>query len=125
MFKIGTDVVQDNKHLKKRRVGLFVVNLKTAIRGRSKPSHLDPNHRPSTSSTPLFHTSPADYIANLCKKTFSSIANDPAHRLYSMLPFSGPSHYNLRLKRRFVIPKCRTERLKNSFLVRSCINNET
>ena len=56
-----------------------------------------------------------DYIANLCKKTFSSIANDPAHRLYSMLPFSGPSRYNLRLKRRFVIPNCRTERLKNSF----------
>ena len=66
-----------------------------------------------------------DYIANLCKKTFSSIANDPAHRLHSMLPFSGPSRYNLRLKRRFVIPKCRTERFKNSFLVRSCINNET
>ena len=65
-----------------------------------------------------------DYIANLCKKTFSSIANDPAHRLYSMLPFSGPSHYNLCLKRGFVIPKCRTERLKNSFLVR-CMNNET
>ena len=66
-----------------------------------------------------------DYIANLCKKTFSSIANDPAHRLHSMLPFSGPSRYNFRLKRRFVIPKCRTERFKNSFLVRSCINNET
>ena len=66
-----------------------------------------------------------DYVANLCKKTFSSIANDPAHRLYSMLPFSGPSRYNLRLKRRFVIPKYRTERLKNSFLVRSCINNDT
>ena len=46
-----------------------------------------------------------DYIANLCKKTFPSIANDPAHRLHSMLPFSGPSFYNLRLKRRFVIPK--------------------
>ena len=56
-----------------------------------------------------------DYIANLCKKTFSSIANDPAHRLYSMLPFSGPSGYNRRLKKRFLIPKCRTERLKNSF----------
>ena len=56
-----------------------------------------------------------DYIANLCKKTFSSIANDPAHRLYSMLPFSGPSRYNLRLKRRFVIPKYRTEHLRTVF----------
>ena len=51
--------MEDNKHLKKRHVGLFVVILKTAIRGRSKPSHLDPNHRPSTLSTPPFHTSPA------------------------------------------------------------------
>jgi len=66
-----------------------------------------------------------DYIANLCEKTFSSIANDPADRLYSMLPFSGPSRYNLRLKKRFVIPKCGTERLKNGFLVRTWINNET
>ncbi|KAK2560617.1 hypothetical protein P5673_016354 [Acropora cervicornis] len=44
-----------------------------------------------------------DYIANLCKKTFSSIANHTAHRLYSMLPFSGPSRYNLRLKGRVVL----------------------
>ena len=65
-----------------------------------------------------------DYIANLCKKTFLSIANDPAHRLPNMLQSSGPSCYNLRCKRRFAIPKCKTERFKNSFLVRSCIDNE-
>ena len=35
----------------------------------------------------LYIDSILDYIANLCKKTFSSIANDPAHRLHSMLPF--------------------------------------
>ena len=65
-----------------------------------------------------------DYIASLCKKTFLSIANDPAHRLHNMLQSSGPSCYNLQCKRRFVIPKCKTERFKNSFLVRSCIDNE-
>ena len=65
-----------------------------------------------------------DYIASLCKKTFLSIANDPAHRLHNMLQSSGPSCYNLRCKRRFAIPKCKTERFKNSFLVRSCIDNE-
>ena len=66
-----------------------------------------------------------DYIANLCKKTFLSIVNDPAHRLPNMLQSSGPSSgYNLRCKRRFAIPKCKTERFKNSFLVRSCIDNE-
>ena len=65
-----------------------------------------------------------DYIASLCKKTFLSIANDPAHRLHNMLQSSGPSCYNLRCKRSFAIPKCKTERFKNSFLVRSCIDNE-
>ena len=65
-----------------------------------------------------------DYTASLCKKTFLSIANDPAHRLHHMLQSSGPSCYNLRCKRRFTIPKCKTERFKNSFLVRSCIDNE-
>ena len=65
-----------------------------------------------------------DYIASLCKKTFLSIANDPAHRLHNMLQSSGPSCYNLRCKRRFVIAKCKTERFKNSFLVRSCTDNE-
>ena len=65
-----------------------------------------------------------DYIASLCKKTFLSIANDPAHRLHNTLQSSGPSCYNLRCKRRFAIPKCKTERFKNSFLVRSCIDNK-
>ena len=56
-----------------------------------------------------------DYIVSLCKKTFLSIANDPAHRLNNTLQSSGPSCYNLRCKRRFKIPKCKTERFKNSF----------
>ena len=36
----------------------------------------------------------------------------------------GPSCYNLRCNRRLAIPKCKTECFKNSFLVRSCIDNE-
>ena len=64
------------------------------------------------------------YIASLCKKTFLSIATDPAHRLHNILQSSGPSSDNLRCKRCFAIPKCKTERFKNSFLVRSCIENE-
>ena len=67
-----------------------------------------------------------DYIAGLCNKTFTSIVNDPTHRLHSMQQFREPSRYELRNKRRFVVPKCKTERLKNSFLMRSCfINNES
>ena len=56
------------------------------------------------------------YMASLCKKTFLSIANGLAHRLHNMLQSSGPSCYNLRCKRRFAIPKCKTERFKNSLL---------
>ena len=65
-----------------------------------------------------------DYITSLCKETFLSIANDPAHRLHNMLQSSGPSSYNLRCEGRFAIPKCKTKRFKNSFLVRSCTDNE-
>ena len=65
------------------------------------------------------------YMASLCKKTFLSIANGLAHRLHNMLQSSGPSCYNLLCKRRFAIPKCKTERFKNTFLVRSCIDNES
>ena len=67
---------------------------------------------------------PVPSHGSTCKKTFLSIANDPAHRLHNMLQSSGPSCYNLRCKRRFAIPKCKTERFKNSFLVRSCFDNE-
>ena len=67
-----------------------------------------------------------DYIAGLCNKTFTSIVNDPTHCLHSMLQFREPSRYELRHKRRFVVPKRKTERFKNSFLMRSCfINNES
>ena len=38
--------------------------------------------------------------------------------------FDFSKKYNLRCKRRFAFPKCKTERFKNSFLVRSCIDNE-
>ena len=67
-----------------------------------------------------------DYIAGLCNKTFTSIVNDPTHRLHSMLQFRESSRYELRHKRRFVVPKCKIERFKNSFLTRSCfIYNES
>ena len=83
------------------------------------------NHLPGKKALELSNImSINDYIASFCKKTFLSIANDPAHRLHNMLQSSGPSCYNLRCKRRFAIPKCKTERFKNSFLVRSCIDNE-
>lgn len=52
IFNVGTGVLNDNKHLKNRHVGLFAVNLKTAcnprlietITPRSQPSLLNSTH---------------------------------------------------------------------------------
>ena len=72
----------------------------------------------------LLHTgSILDYIANLCKKTFSSIANVQAHRLYSMLPFSGPILFAW--KGGLWFPNAGPNALRTVFLVRSCIKKET
>ena len=57
-----------------------------------------------------------DYIASLCEKTFLSTANDPAHRLHNMLQSSG--------RRVIIFGEKGVFRFKNSFLVRSCIDNE-
>ena len=40
-----------------------------------------------------------------------------------LIPFSGPSCYTLRCNRRFTVPKCKTNRFRNSFIIRSCIDN--
>jgi hypothetical protein len=64
-----------------------------------------------------------DYISSICSNTFESIVKDPDHRLHSLVPFSGPSSYALRCNRRFVPPKFKTDRFKNSFIIRSCLNN--
>ena len=68
-----------------------------------------------------------DFIIGLCTNTFDTIIKDPGHRLNSLIPFSGPSRYtlrcNLRCNRRFTVPKCKTDRFRNSFIIRSCIDN--
>jgi hypothetical protein len=60
-----------------------------------------------------------DYISSICSNTFESIVKDPDHRLLSLVPFSGPSSYALRCNRRFAPPKFKTDRFKNSFIIRS------
>ena len=65
-----------------------------------------------------------DFITGLCTNTFDTIIKDPEHRLNSLIPFSGPSRYTLRCNRRFTVPKSTTDRFKNSFIIRSCIDNK-
>ena len=40
VFAKGPDVLHDNKHLRKRHIGLFAANLVDAIRGRTRPARL-------------------------------------------------------------------------------------
>ena len=64
-----------------------------------------------------------DFITGLCSNTFDTIIKDPEHRLNRLIQFSGPSGYSLRRNRRFIVPKCKTDRFRNSFIIRSCIDN--
>mgnify|MGYP000229432615 CR=1 FL=1 len=47
---------------------------------------------------------------------FNEIVYDPTHRLESLLPQRKSCKYALRCKRDFTFPKCKTERLKKSFI---------
>ena len=64
-----------------------------------------------------------DFITGLCSNTFDTIIKDPEHCLNRLIQFSGPSRYALRCNRLFVVPKCKTDRFRNSFIIRSCIGN--
>ena len=64
-----------------------------------------------------------DFIMGLCSNTFDTIIKDPEHRLNRLIQFSGPSRYSLRCNRRLIVPKCKTDRFRKSFIIRSCIDD--
>ena len=64
-----------------------------------------------------------DFITGLCSNSLDIIIKGPEPRLNSLIPFSGPSRYALRCNRRFIVTKCKTDRFRNSFIIRSCIDN--
>ena len=56
----------------------------------------------------------------LCRKTFKNIVEDPNHKLHSLLPpVNDEYQYNLRNKRFFRLPKCKTNRFENTFMIAS------
>ena len=58
-----------------------------------------------------------------CGKLFRTIANDPNHKLYDLLPdFNNGSGRSLRRERVFNFPRCKTNRFSNSFIVISARN---
>ena len=51
----------------------------------------------------------------LCQKLFVDMQNT-THKLHSMLPPIKECHYNIRNSKKYRLPKCKTNRTKNSFL---------
>ena len=67
----------------------------------------------------------ADHHHNICKRTFERIMNDPNHKLRKLLPPLHSSKYDVRHARKFTLPRCKTNRFKNSFIMASnrIVNN--
>ena len=57
-----------------------------------------------------------DRREHLTTKLFHEICCDPNHKLQYLLPDLNESAVNLRNKRKFRVPICKTNRLKNSFI---------
>ena len=60
-------------------------------------------------------TTVAEHHHNICTRTFKCIMSDPNHKLRKLLPPVHKSNYNLRHARTFTLPRCKTNRFKNSF----------
>ena len=52
----------------------------------------------------------------LCRKLFDSIAINPKHKLYHLLPPRKQSSYNLRRQKLYNLPRSHTERFRRSFV---------
>lgn len=63
------------------------------------------------------------YNDAICDKVSYSVISDPNNRLHSLLPATCNAAYSLRSNRRFNIPKWKTDRFRNTFIMSSCINN--
>ena len=60
---------------------------------------------------------------DMCNKIFNSTVNNANHKLYNLLPTSNVNcEHSLRHSREFNIPHCKTNRLKNSFIM-VCASN--
>jgi len=63
------------------------------------------------------------YNEGICNSTFTSIITNKEHRLNSLLPAINHNPYSSREHRCFAIPKWRTNRFRNTFIMSSCIKN--
>ena len=59
---------------------------------------------------------------DLCSKLFKLIVDDENHKLHHLLPMNVPDIYNFRSSKQFYIPKFRTNRFRNTFIMSSLLN---
>jgi hypothetical protein len=57
----------------------------------------------------------------LCTKVFKSIVNDKHHKIHHLLPTKRSNTYNLRNPNFFNIPRCNTNRFKNTYIISSLL----
>ena len=53
----------------------------------------------------------------ISQRTFNELANDNEHKLYHLLPIRSNINYATRHQRKFNLPRVKTERCKNSFII--------
>ncbi len=58
----------------------------------------------------------SDYRDNLCDEFLSKISNNTEDKLFKYLPFNTNINLPIRNIRKFSVPKCNTDRFKNSFI---------
>ena len=54
---------------------------------------------------------------SITTRLYHEVTNNPFHKLHSLLPKRNGCKYSLRNKRTFVVPRCKTDRFKNSFFL--------
>ena len=54
---------------------------------------------------------------SITTRLYHEVTNNPCHKLHSLLPKRNGCKYSLRNKRTFVVPRCKTDRFKNSFFL--------
>ena len=58
-----------------------------------------------------------DHHEHRCEKLFKAAISDGAHKIGKLLPTRNEAKYDLRNKRTFNVPRVRTNRLKNTFIL--------
>ena len=62
----------------------------------------------------------SDHMEHLTRKLFVEVASNPSHKLHSLLLDSNCCQYNLRRQWKFAVPRAKTDRFINSFIISNC-----